>query len=248
MTRLSDALRAGRDSKITRNASWLLAGELFGLASQLVMFILVTNTFDKSIYGTFVGVVSLALFVGPFSSFGAGYLVVQRVVGRGEALGPAVLRSWTTVIGGAALAGGAARGAARRGVAPDHRQAARRSRVGRAVVQPAGASQSIHRPSHRQAMAHPRDDGDFGSHAGRLRRVVPEGTSQPDHRGVGRLLRAQRRHRCDHGHCDHLGHGRRRDSRQVSVTDRSRRRSHLLGQRQLGHAQGRRRTNGCCCA
>ena len=106
MTRLSDAFRAVRASKITRNASWLLAGELLGLASQLVMFILVTNTFDKSIYGTFVGVVSLALFVGPFSSFGAGYLVVQRVVGRGEALVPAVLRSWTTVIGGAVLAGG----------------------------------------------------------------------------------------------------------------------------------------------
>ena len=106
MTRVSDAFRAARDSKITRNASWLLAGELFGLASQLVMFILVTNTFDKSVYGTFVGVVSLALFVGPFSSFGAGYLVVQRVVGRGEALVPAVLRSWTTVIGGALLIGG----------------------------------------------------------------------------------------------------------------------------------------------
>ena len=76
----------------------MLGGELIGLASNLVMFILVTNTFEKDVYGTFVGVVSLALFVGPFSSFGAGYLVVQRVVGRGEALVPAVLRSWTTVV------------------------------------------------------------------------------------------------------------------------------------------------------
>src|SRR5205809_7544634 len=99
MTRVSDAFRAARDSKITRNASWLLAGELFGLASQLLMFFFVMNTFDKSVYGTFVGVVSLALFVGPFSSFGAGYLVVQRVVGSGEALVLAVLRSWTTVFG-----------------------------------------------------------------------------------------------------------------------------------------------------
>ena len=106
MTRVSGALRAARDSKITRNASWLLVGELFGLASQLVMFILVTHTFEKEVYGTFVGVVSLALFVGPFSSFGAGYLVVQRVVSKGEALVPAILRAWTTVIIGALLIGG----------------------------------------------------------------------------------------------------------------------------------------------
>ena len=106
MTRVSGALRAARDSKITRNASWLLAGELFGLASQLVMFLLVTNTFEKEVYGTFVGVVSLVLFVGPFSSFGAGYLVVQRVVSRGEALVPAILRAWVTVMVGAVVIGG----------------------------------------------------------------------------------------------------------------------------------------------
>jgi O-antigen/teichoic acid export membrane protein len=106
MSRVAGALRAARDSKITRNAGWLLAGELFGLASQLVMFILVTHTFENDVYGTFVGVVSLALFVGPFSSFGAGYLVVQRVVSRGEALIPAILRAWTTVIVGALLIGG----------------------------------------------------------------------------------------------------------------------------------------------
>jgi O-antigen/teichoic acid export membrane protein len=107
MSRVTDAVRAARGSRIARNAGWLLAGELFGLASQLVMFILVTNTFEKEVYGTFVGVVSLALFVGPFSSFGAGYLVVQRVVSRGEAVAPAILRAWTTVMGGAILIGGA---------------------------------------------------------------------------------------------------------------------------------------------
>ena len=107
MTSVSGALRAARNSTIARNTSWLLAGELFGLASQLVMFILVTNTFEKDVYGMFVGVVSLALFIGPFSSFGAGYLVVQRVVARGEALVPAILRAWTTVIGGAVVIGGA---------------------------------------------------------------------------------------------------------------------------------------------
>ena len=106
MSRVFGALRAARDSKVTRNASWLLAGELFGLASQLVMFIFVTNAFETEVYGVFVGVVSLALFVGPFSSFGAGYLVVQRVVAKGEALVPAILRSWTTVMGGAILFGG----------------------------------------------------------------------------------------------------------------------------------------------
>ena len=72
MSRISGVLRAARGSSIARNASWLLGGELIGLASNLVMFILVTNTFEKDVYGTFVGVVSLALFVGPFSSFGAG--------------------------------------------------------------------------------------------------------------------------------------------------------------------------------
>jgi O-antigen/teichoic acid export membrane protein len=107
MTRVSGALRAARDSKVTRNAGVLLAGDLFGLAAQLVMFVLVTNTFEKDVYGTFVGVVSLALFIGPFSSFGAGYLVVSRVVSKGDALVPAVLRSWTTVTAGAVVFGGA---------------------------------------------------------------------------------------------------------------------------------------------
>lgn len=107
MIRVSGALRAARNSTTTRNAGWLFVGELFGLASQIVMFILITNTFERDVYGVFIAVVSLALFVGPFSSFGAGYLVVQRVVGRGEALIPAILRSWTTVIVGAVLVGGA---------------------------------------------------------------------------------------------------------------------------------------------
>jgi O-antigen/teichoic acid export membrane protein len=107
MSRISGLLRVARGSNIARNASWLLAGELIAMASNLLMFILVTNTFEKDVYGTFVGVTSLALFVSPFSSFGAGYLVVQRVVGRGEALVPAVLRSWTTVMAGAVVIGGA---------------------------------------------------------------------------------------------------------------------------------------------
>ena len=110
MTRVSGALRAARGSSIARNTSWLLAGELFGLASQLVMFILVTNTFDSDVYGMFVGVVSLALFIGPFSSFGAGYLVVQRVVARGEALRARNLAGmdngdgWGTSLGGTLIA------------------------------------------------------------------------------------------------------------------------------------------------
>ena len=71
------------------------------------MFILVTNAFEKDVYGTFAGVVALGLFVSPFSSFGAGYLVVQRVVGKGEALGRAILRAWITVTAGAVIFGGA---------------------------------------------------------------------------------------------------------------------------------------------
>ncbi|HUP72694.1 MAG TPA: polysaccharide biosynthesis C-terminal domain-containing protein [Acidimicrobiales bacterium] len=105
MTRLSGVLRATRDSKIARNAGWVLSGELVTLASQLVMFIFITHTFESDVYGVFVGVVSLALFVSPFSSFGAGYLVVQRVVAKGEALVPAILRAWTTVIVGAVVFG-----------------------------------------------------------------------------------------------------------------------------------------------
>ena len=103
LTRVPGVFRAARGSKITRNAGSLLAGDVFGIAAQLVMFILVTNTFEKEVYGTFAGVVALALFISPFSSFGAGYLVVQRVVGRGEALGPAIVRAWITVTAGAVL-------------------------------------------------------------------------------------------------------------------------------------------------
>ena len=105
--RLPGLLRSARGSKITRNAGSLLIGDVFGIAAQLVMFILVTNAFEKDVYGTFAGVVALGLFVSPFSSFGAGYLVVQRVVGKGEALGRAILRAWITVTAGAVLFGGA---------------------------------------------------------------------------------------------------------------------------------------------
>jgi O-antigen/teichoic acid export membrane protein len=107
MNRIVGVLRDARKSNVTRNASWLMAGELFGLGSQLVMFLFVTHAFEKDVYGTFVGVVSLALFASPFSSFGAGYLVVQRVVSQGEALVSAILRAWTTVILGAIIVGGA---------------------------------------------------------------------------------------------------------------------------------------------
>jgi O-antigen/teichoic acid export membrane protein len=107
MNRIAGAFRAARNSSVTRNAGWLMAGELFGLGSQLLMFLFVTHAFENDVYGTFVGVVSLALFASPFSSFGAGYLVVQRVVSKGEALVPAILRAWTTVILGALVVGGA---------------------------------------------------------------------------------------------------------------------------------------------
>ena len=105
MNRLSGAIRTARGSKIARNAGWVLSGELVTLASQVTMFILVTHRFERDVYGTFVGVVALAFFVSPFSSFGAGYILVQRVVAQRNAVAPAVGRAWVTAIAGALVFG-----------------------------------------------------------------------------------------------------------------------------------------------
>lgn len=99
--KLSQALEAARGSQIVRNAGWSFGGDLFYIFCQLAMFIMVTNTFPDSEYGTFAAVVALMLVVGPFSSAGAGYVLVERVVKRGEPLGPAIGRAWLTAsVGG----------------------------------------------------------------------------------------------------------------------------------------------------
>lgn len=99
-------IAAARESRIVRNAGWSLAGELFFIVCQLAMFLMVTNTFTNDVYGVFAGTVALMLVVGPFSSAGAGYLVVDRVVRKGEPLGPAIGRAWlTTFLGGIVFIG-----------------------------------------------------------------------------------------------------------------------------------------------
>jgi O-antigen/teichoic acid export membrane protein len=105
MNLVARAVETARGSRVLRNAGWTLTGELVGLVGQLTMFLMVTRTFPVETYGTFAAAVALVLFIGPFSSFGAGYLVVQRVVAHREPLGPAVVRAWSTVIAGAAAFG-----------------------------------------------------------------------------------------------------------------------------------------------
>ncbi len=93
-----------RRSTLVRNAGWGMLAEMVGLTCQILTFLLVAREFGSSTYGTFAGIVALMLFVGPFSSAGAGYLVVSSVVGKAENFGQAVGRAWTTVVVGFLIA------------------------------------------------------------------------------------------------------------------------------------------------
>lgn len=93
-----------RRSTLVRNAGWGVIGEMVGLSCQILTFLLVAREFGSSTYGTFAGIVALMLFVSPFSSAGAGYIIVSSVVSKAEDLGQAVGRAWTTVVVGFVIA------------------------------------------------------------------------------------------------------------------------------------------------
>src|SRR5262249_7112055 len=68
-----------RQSKLARNAGWMLAGQGFKLAVQAVYFTVIARSLGVEHYGAFVGVVGLVGIFAPFGSLGSGYLLIKNV-------------------------------------------------------------------------------------------------------------------------------------------------------------------------
>ena len=68
-----------RQSKLARNAGWMLAGQGFKLAVQAVYFTAIARSLGVERYGAFVGVVGLVGIFAPFGSLGSGYLLIKNV-------------------------------------------------------------------------------------------------------------------------------------------------------------------------
>jgi O-antigen/teichoic acid export membrane protein len=68
-----------RQSKLARNAGWMLVGQGFKLAVQAVYFIVIVRSLGVQNYGAFVGVVGLVGIFAPFGSLGSGYLLIKNV-------------------------------------------------------------------------------------------------------------------------------------------------------------------------
>lgn len=68
-----------RSSLLARNTLWMSAGHGARLVIQAIYFVLIARSLGAEGYGTFIGMVSLALILAPFSSLGTGNLIVKNV-------------------------------------------------------------------------------------------------------------------------------------------------------------------------
>lgn len=66
-------------SVLFRNSLWFLGGSGVRLVLQAVYFLLIARALGVEQYGAFVGAVSLAALVAPFSSLGTGFILIKNV-------------------------------------------------------------------------------------------------------------------------------------------------------------------------
>jgi O-antigen/teichoic acid export membrane protein len=67
------------ESVLFRNSLWFLGGSGVRLVLQAVYFLLIARALGVEQYGAFVGAVSLAALVAPFSSLGTGFILIKNV-------------------------------------------------------------------------------------------------------------------------------------------------------------------------
>ena len=76
-------------NQLARNSLWMFLGSGVRFATQVLYFILVARALEASGYGTFVAVTSLVAIFAPFSSLGAGFVMIKNV-----SRDPATLRKY----------------------------------------------------------------------------------------------------------------------------------------------------------
>lgn len=90
-----------RRSRLLRNTGWGILGQLSGSAANAASLILVLAVLDPAEFGRFASTVALMLLLGPFSSSGAGHLLVKRVNSGGTEQAADVGRAFVqTLLGG----------------------------------------------------------------------------------------------------------------------------------------------------
>lgn len=67
------------ESVLFRNSLWFLGGSGVRLVLQAVYFLLIARALGVEQYGAFIGAVSLAALVAPFSSLGTGFILIKNV-------------------------------------------------------------------------------------------------------------------------------------------------------------------------
>lgn len=106
-------LKQIRNSKITRNAVWMLLGQAAVLVTQAAYFIVLARLLGSGAYGVFVGATAMVAIPGTFSTLGSGMLLLRYVSTRRdhfpEYWGKAIA---STVVTGLVIAGIAGCGAA----------------------------------------------------------------------------------------------------------------------------------------
>jgi O-antigen/teichoic acid export membrane protein len=76
---LLDRLRSLRRHQVSRNASWLVAGQSASFLLQAIFFLLLTRLLGVNEYGIFSGALALITLATPYSSLGAGMLFMRYV-------------------------------------------------------------------------------------------------------------------------------------------------------------------------
>jgi O-antigen/teichoic acid export membrane protein len=96
---MTSLIRSLNQNVLARNTFWMLGGQGVRLLLQAVYFILIARALGAQQYGAFVGAVSLVALIAPFSSWGAGFILIKEVARNrstfcqywGAALGVTVL-------------------------------------------------------------------------------------------------------------------------------------------------------------
>jgi O-antigen/teichoic acid export membrane protein len=74
-----DRLRSLRGHQVSRNASWLVAGQLANFLLQAIFFVLLTRLLGVNEFGIFSGALALITVATPYSSLGTGMLFMRYV-------------------------------------------------------------------------------------------------------------------------------------------------------------------------
>ena len=103
MFKQSGWLTAVRQSPLMINTGVTMFSEAVGLGLQVFTLLIVADALGTTQYGVFAGTLALAMFISPFSSGGAPFNALRRVVHKKEPLHRAAGRAWATVILGGAV-------------------------------------------------------------------------------------------------------------------------------------------------